>query len=70
MKPSYYRHYGDVEQHSRSSNFVKDVILGMADGITVPFAIAAGLAIGEASRHLIITGGIAAAAAFLLAKIV
>jgi VIT1/CCC1 family predicted Fe2+/Mn2+ transporter len=63
MKLNYYRHYGDIEQHSRSSSFARDVIMGMADGITVPFAIAAGLAIGAASRHLIITGGFAEIAA-------
>jgi VIT1/CCC1 family predicted Fe2+/Mn2+ transporter len=63
MKLNYYRHYGDIEQHSRVSGFVRDVIMGMADGITVPFAIAAGLAVGAASRHLIITGGLAEIAA-------
>ena len=31
------------EQHFTSSNFVRDVVIGMSDGLTVPFALAAGL---------------------------
>ena len=29
------------EQHFTSSNFVRDVVIGMSDGLTVPFALAA-----------------------------
>ena len=32
-----------VEKHFTSSEFVRDVVIGMADGLTVPFALAAGL---------------------------
>ncbi|HUY69758.1 MAG TPA: VIT1/CCC1 transporter family protein [Candidatus Tyrphobacter sp.] len=45
------------EPHSKSNSFIHDVILGMADGITVPFAIAGGLALAAASTNLVITGG-------------
>ncbi len=34
---------GHVEKHFTSSNFVRDIVIGMADGLTVPFALAAGL---------------------------
>jgi len=36
------------EQHFTSSNFVRDVVIGMSDGLTVPFALAAGLTVSEA----------------------
>jgi vacuolar iron transporter family protein len=32
-----------IEQHFQSSDTVRDVVIGMADGLTVPFALAAGL---------------------------
>jgi len=32
-----------VESHFTSGLFVRDVVIGMADGLTVPFALAAGL---------------------------
>ncbi len=63
MKLGYYRHYGDTEEHGQSSSVMRDIILGMADGLTVPFAIAAGLAAGAASQRLIIAGGLAEIAA-------
>jgi hypothetical protein len=31
------------EQHLKSSDFITDVVIGMSDGLTVPFALAAGL---------------------------
>ena len=43
-----------TEQHSTLSGFVRDVIIGMADGLTVPFAIAAGLASAAVSSTTII----------------
>lgn len=63
MKLGYYRHHEDTEEHFESSTFMRDIILGMADGLTVPFAIAAGLAAGAASGRLIIAGGLAEIAA-------
>lgn len=51
------------EQHFTSGNFVRDVVIGMADGLTVPFALAAGLSGAVSSNRLIIIGGLAEIAA-------
>ncbi|MEO5673039.1 MAG: VIT1/CCC1 transporter family protein, partial [Chitinophagales bacterium] len=47
------------ENHFVSSNIVKDVVIGMADGLTVPFALAAGLSGAVDSNIIVITAGIA-----------
>jgi VIT1/CCC1 family predicted Fe2+/Mn2+ transporter len=47
------------ESHFQQSDFVKDVVIGMSDGLTVPFALAAGLSGVLHSNSLIITGGLA-----------
>jgi len=47
------------EKHFQQSAIVKDVVIGMADGLTVPFALAAGLSGAVASNGIIITAGIA-----------
>jgi len=47
------------ERHFRSSQVVRDMVIGMADGLTVPFALAAGLSGAVASSHLITTAGLA-----------
>lgn len=53
-----------TEEHFTASDFVRDVIIGMADGLTVPFALAAGLAAGGfGSAHLIVAAGLAEIAA-------
>lgn len=41
-----------IEKHFTSSDTVRDIVIGMSDGLTVPFALAAGLtgAIAQ-SRH-------------------
>ncbi len=44
------------EKHFRSSNSVRDVVIGMADGLTVPFALAAGLSAVAASRVIVVAG--------------
>ena len=51
------------EQHFQSSDLVRDIVIGMADGLTVPFALAAGLSGAVDSNHIIITAGIAEIAA-------
>jgi vacuolar iron transporter family protein len=56
-------HTSHVEQHFTSSNFVRDVVIGMSDGLTVPFALAAGLSGAVASTRLIVVGGLAEIAA-------
>jgi VIT1/CCC1 family predicted Fe2+/Mn2+ transporter len=47
------------EEHLRSSDFITDIVIGMADGLTVPFALAAGLSGTVHSNSVIITAGIA-----------
>ena len=52
-----------TESHFRASNMVRDIVIGMADGLTVPFALAAGLSGAVASSRIIITAGLAEIAA-------
>src|SRR5579885_398333 len=56
-----------VEQHFTASETVRDVVIGMADGLTVPFALAAGLSGAVASGHIILTAGMAEIAAGAIA---
>jgi vacuolar iron transporter family protein len=56
-------HLGHVEKHFTASNFVRDVVIGMSDGLTVPFALAAGLSGAVANTRLIVIGGLAEIAA-------
>jgi VIT1/CCC1 family predicted Fe2+/Mn2+ transporter len=52
-----------VEKHFTASDTVRDVVIGMSDGLTVPFALAAGLTGAIAQSRLIITAGFAEIAA-------
>ena len=52
-----------VEKHFESSLAVRDVVIGMADGLTVPFALAAGLSGAVDASHVIIIAGLAEVAA-------
>ena len=52
-----------VEKHFTASNFVRDVVIGMADGLTVPFALAAGLSGAVAATRIIVIAGLAEIAA-------
>ena len=56
---------GHVEQHMRSSEILTDIVIGMSDGLTVPFALAAGLsgAVGNNHLNLIWIAGLAEIAA-------
>ena len=45
------------EHHFESSDVVRDIVIGLADGLTVPFALAAGLAGAVDSGHLVIIAG-------------
>ncbi|MPR33039.1 VIT1/CCC1 transporter family protein [Salmonirosea aquatica] len=47
------------EQHLRNSDFITDTVIGLSDGLTVPFALAAGLSGAVASNGIILTAGIA-----------
>ena len=48
-----------AEQHYKNSLLVKDIIIGMSDGLTVPFALTAGLSGVLNTNHLIIVSGLA-----------
>lgn len=48
-----------IEEHLRSSDFLRDVVIGMSDGLTVPFALAAGLTGAVANSSIIVIAGIA-----------
>jgi VIT1/CCC1 family predicted Fe2+/Mn2+ transporter len=52
-----------MERHFTSSEVVRDVVIGMSDGLTVPFALAAGLTGAVATTHIIVTAGLAEIAA-------
>jgi VIT1/CCC1 family predicted Fe2+/Mn2+ transporter len=47
------------EVHHTNSDLVKDIIIGMSDGLTVPFALTAGLSGVLNTNHLIIVSGLA-----------
>ena len=47
------------EEHMTSSDFITDIVIGMSDGLTVPFALAAGLSGAVESNAVVITAGIA-----------
>ena len=49
------------------SESVRDVVIGMADGLTVPFALAAGLTTAVTSSRIIVTAGLAEIAAGAIA---
>jgi len=48
-----------IEKHFTASESVRDVVIGMADGLTVPFALAAGLSAAVVSTDVIVTAGLA-----------
>lgn len=51
------------EEHFESSEKVRDFVIGMSDGLTVPFALAAGLSGAVDSTQIVITAGLAEIAA-------
>jgi vacuolar iron transporter family protein len=56
-----------IEKHFLSSALVRDIVIGMADGLTVPFALAAGLSGAISSTEIIVTAGLAEIAAGAIA---
>lgn len=52
-----------VERHFSGSDTIRDVVVGMSDGLTVPFALAAGLAGAISSHWIIVIGGLSEMAA-------
>src|ERR1700722_16230995 len=52
-----------TEPHQNNSGLVRDIIIGMSDGLTVPFALTAGLSGVLNTTHLIIVSGLSEIAA-------
>jgi VIT1/CCC1 family predicted Fe2+/Mn2+ transporter len=58
-----YLHHNHQEKHLKSSELLTDIVIGMSDGLTVPFALAAGLSGAVSNTSLIVVAGIAEIAA-------
>ncbi len=56
-------HLHHKEEHFKSTELVTDIVIGMSDGLTVPFALAAGLSGAVHDPHIIVIAGIAEVAA-------
>jgi VIT1/CCC1 family predicted Fe2+/Mn2+ transporter len=56
-------HDPHVEGHFESTEAVRDIVIGLSDGLTVPFALAAGLSGAVASSHIVVLAGLAEIAA-------
>jgi VIT1/CCC1 family predicted Fe2+/Mn2+ transporter len=56
-----------VEKHFTASDTIRDIVIGMSDGLTVPFALAAGLSGAVDSTRIVITAGLAEIAAGAIA---
>jgi VIT1/CCC1 family predicted Fe2+/Mn2+ transporter len=52
-----------IERHFEATATVRDVVIGMADGLTVPFALAAGLSGAVDASNIIVVAGLAEIAA-------
>src|SRR6476660_5744061 len=52
-------HHDHKEDHLESSEMLRDIVIGMSDGLTVPFALAAGLSGAVSSTSIIVIAGIA-----------
>src|ERR1700675_4516392 len=52
-----------IEKHFTAGDTVRDVIIGMSDGLTVPFALAAGISGAIQSTPVVVAAGLAEVAA-------
>jgi VIT1/CCC1 family predicted Fe2+/Mn2+ transporter len=52
-----------IEKHFTATETIRDIVIGMSDGLTVPFALAAGLSGVVASAKIVVTAGLAEIAA-------
>lgn len=52
-----------IEKHFTAGDVVRDIVIGMSDGLTVPFALAAGLSGAVALTSIVVTAGLAEVAA-------
>ncbi len=55
--------HAHAEHHFESTETVRDIVIGLSDGLTVPFALAAGLSGAIANAHLVVLAGLAEIAA-------
>lgn len=55
--------HAHTEHHFESSDTVRDIVIGMADGLTVPFALSAGITGAAVAMEIVVTAGIAEIAA-------
>jgi VIT1/CCC1 family predicted Fe2+/Mn2+ transporter len=60
---SFHLHPKHAETHFTAGETVRDVVIGMSDGLTVPFALAAGISGAIANTHLVVAAGFAEIAA-------
>jgi vacuolar iron transporter family protein len=58
-----HHHDPHIEGHFESTETVRDIVIGLSDGLTVPFALAAGLSGAVASSHIVVLAGLAEIAA-------
>lgn len=58
-----HHHHHHIEHHFTASEILRDIVIGMSDGLTVPFALAAGLSGAVESTGIIVTAGLAEIAA-------
>lgn len=56
-------HHQHLERHAGSGEVIRDIVIGLADGLTVPFALAAGLSGALQSTRLVVLAGLAEIAA-------
>jgi VIT1/CCC1 family predicted Fe2+/Mn2+ transporter len=56
-----------TERHFTAGETVRDIVIGMSDGLTVPFALAAGLSGAVAASGIVVTAGLAEIAAGAIA---
>ena len=56
-------HTPHIEGHFESTATVRDIVIGLSDGLTVPFALAAGLSGAVASSHIVVLAGLSEIAA-------
>lgn len=52
-----------IERHFTATDTVRDIVIGMSDGLTVPFALAAGVSGAGAATNIVVTAGLAEIAA-------
>ena len=62
-----HHHHPHEEKHFTSNDTIKDIVIGMSDGLTVPFALAAGLSGAVATNGIVVTAGMAEIAAGAIA---